>query len=73
MLQLQRTDFRHRVYVRRYATQGIEEQSAAGRKQPAEANAKNGADLAAAARRGREYEIVDVCALLHLLQAAVRQ
>jgi hypothetical protein len=73
MLQLQRTEFKHRVYIRRYATQGIEEPPAASRKRPAEANAQNGGGKAAAPGRGREYEIVDVCALLHLLQAAVRQ
>ena len=73
MLQLQRTEFKHRVYVRRYATRSIEEPAAAGRKRPAAASATAGTDKAPAARRGREYEIVDVCALLQLLQGAVRQ
>ena len=73
MLQVQRTEFKHRVYVRRYATRSIEEPAAAGRKRPAEASADTGTAKAAAPRQGREYEIVDVCALLQLLQAAVRQ
>ena len=73
MLQLQRTEFKHRVYVRRYATRSIDDAPAAGRKRPAEANAKKGTGGNAAPRRGREYEIVDVCVLLQLLHGAVRQ
>jgi hypothetical protein len=73
MLQLQRTHFKHRVYVRRYATRSIEEPATAGGKRAAGTDAKKGTGKDAAPRRGREYEIVDVCALLQMLHAAVRQ
>ena len=73
MLQLQRTEFKHRVYVRRYATRGIDEPPVAGRKRAADADANKASTSAAAPRRGRQYEIVDVCALLQLLHGAVRQ
>ena len=73
MLQLQRTHFKHRVYVRRYATRSLEEAAAVGGKRAAGADAKKGTGKDAAPRKRREYEIVDVCALLQMLHAAVRQ